>query len=822
MRRLVPFALVTLASLLPAALPQSAWAQESGSAATTDESELAFLRAYYREVGANDPSGALAQYDVLLARPLAASVAGRVHVGRLRCLRALGRHDEADAAFARIEREFAGDAAVLAAARSVARAAAAESDDVNELVRRELRDDAWRERVPRFGDRAVPALAALLRAADPETVRRAAESLVRIATDTSCGALVDAVNSGEMGYVDLAFTPDWTNTNGVFARFYPAAFGRRLDAMRDAALRGRLVDAAFDAFGARDWIGDFAVAHPVDTRRLLADPSAADRNTDRVVVACVVRGGELRQLALTHIRDASDRAYARLTSSDVLFSPPPEFVADTEALRLLADRVVRNSRERTSSVLVDALLADPETRALGLDRALQRNNLPSEDPSRDVLVRALGAGDWGPMPENEYLRLARLLSPAPTADEWQTMLPHVPAGGVSTLLRFLPNAPEFQEARRRSIEALLATPARDAALRALWDSRTGTAELIARVAPPFLDDPDADVRYAAAWLLATRHGKDGLDATPFGVAIARAVAARLTADDVPDALVPALFGLGEDATTALVEALDVNGRGVSRVLQIAAEDDAIEALAWRVLEAPPSTSEERESNYDSAARLVVRRGGAARVGRLLPLISAESPTLANEILAATKWAAVDAATAGRFLRAAIERCPAAVRFGPRPDGELGRELALLALVSSSPDAQIWGADLERTLQDPAATARLSELASSTDDRVRRIAHSALAAIRAAAEDLAWSRAATERAATRERVRTLIASANPRERMAGIAGIVALGAPDALERLLDVAAGDADADVAAEARRALLALRPDATPATKPAPASDAK
>jgi HEAT repeat protein len=133
------------------------------------------------------------------------------------------------------------------------------------------------------------------------------------------------------------------------------------------------------------------------------------------------------------------------------------------------------------------------------------------------------------------------------------------------------------------------------------------------------------------------------------------------------------------------------------------------------------------------------------------------------------------------------------------------DLVRAAFGSSDESARSWAANEAAESLSPGYVDALVALLSDPAQSVRANARRALLKYRQVEDDSDWVKSIATRRALAKQINALLDSNEPQHRMAGIAGLVAHGGPDIAARLLDVAARDGDDDVAAEARRALMAL-----------------
>ena len=828
------FALTALMPLLVlTAAPSAALAQEDpqqgieatdSNASKAVEAERAFLRAYYLEIGEQQQVRALDDYRRVLSQYPDAPVVPRVWIAIARVLEGLGRRDEALAALDHVQRAFPADARAVAAASALrAQMATPRDDDLTALVRAALAQDAWETRVPSFGPRAVPVLMALLRAADPSVVYRAGRSLLHIARDgdaAACDTLLAALTAKDVLY------PEDLREKALQDGLLPDRLGRGILALEDAELRDRLVVLATVSSAAdrQEWLVQAIQDDPHSRALVFPDEPNGRGGTAALIVRAVCLGpGPARDAALARLQLYEPRTTRRergdttsLGDEDPFFDPPAAFLADREALRTAVGHVYDESpRERPSETLLEAMLRDPETRALGLAWTWLTGT-PVKD--RALLVDALSKG-WN-IPEGKVGNcantVARSFDTPPTREEWERMLDGY-TGKPFDLLQM------FASRKLLTTDALDACIARgddgghlDAAVGLA--PKLGDPEWAARALPPLLRSDTTYLALSAAHQLLDLHRAGKIDVAGAADDLLRLVRRSEAWERNPTSssgVVKALAGeLGDVARRTLVDALPLGNDGDYYALDTLNAADAAETIdvARRMLFVELASGvDPRQSLVNRAAIVLVQRAGDEALPDLMRAARSESERrrwYASSAVFANAASSLSSEATERWYASLIDDMPDGVvlpNHWAGMDVEAVRRLALKALASEDTRIQLWGAMSEKSLLDPAAAEALGRLATSPVSDVRAMAREALSNMRKAEDDLAWMRAVAARRATRGRVDGYLASGDPKERMAGVAGLVALRAADALERLLEVAAKDVDADVRSEARRALMAL-----------------
>ncbi len=813
-------AAATLAALsvAPAALrPALAQQDPPAQPATQDDAETAFLRAYYLEVGKNDPTAALAAYDALLGTYGEHAIAKKASLARARCLQALGRYDELKGALDLLAQRYSADAKFIAATRALSAAnvltGADSAGDVRALVRASLRLEDWKNRVAAFGGRAVPVLSELVRSADPSTVQRSSGSLQRIAlrgSQTATAALLAAFTDDAVLYRDsLAL--------GLIGGALPDVLGRGIVNLTDTQLRDRVVTSALNVHVNQAWLGEVIVAEEWARRLAFPDEPTKNHGTDRVILSSIAAGpGAARDAALAHLRLYRAESKERFRSPHALFAPPAEVLEDEEALRTLAEHIYSQGyRIEPRASLRDALLRMPETRELAL-KLTWKFSIRCDD--RKLFIAALSSGPWGEVDNNTATRMVNVISeslqPSPSKAEWRAMLVHYPDSHATALLIAMATRGDLTN---DFLEVAVDAGLERAVVRWLFEKGCEDGAWATRVVVPLLQNEAAYVRVMAGLVLSKMHNAKTLDATPFAEALAALVTNEFVwTNGRWKTVFSALFDMRPTGPDALAAALPtgsaadwqalraMNAAGLPQTADVARRMILGDAL---ILD-DQSRRQEVGSIADATRMLIAIEGDDAEATLAAALDKPPIVRARSVFSAVWRSGGLSGDVRERLIVAILTNASASGLLPASPKNltaDAQRRVSRRGLASELQVFQVWAAQWQTSLPDPEAAERLGELARSGDPTLRNAAREALAALRGAEEDLAWTRAIVARRTTRERVTAYLSDGDPIKRMAGVAGLVALRAPDALERLLDVAASDTDAKVREEARRALLAL-----------------
>lgn len=806
--RTVRIALIALA--LATAAPLALAQEDPVESREQDDAETAFLRAYYLELGEKDHAAALDAYRGVMSEHAGTDVAAKARLRMAYCFVALGRLEEARSALATLLEQPGDDAERRAEAlRLLDEIGQRRGDDeLTSLVLRALREDAWLSKTPEFGAPAVPVLTQLLRSADPEIVARSSASLRRIGSDAALDALVVALNADDIRYRDQLLE------SGLGAGPLPERVGRAIPDVADMEMRRDLIRSALLSKSPQQWLVDLVREHEWAREAAFRDERKAWDGLGWLTEAVVAAGpGPARDAAVAYMRlfeRSQSKRFWTFKGAEALAEPSDAFLKDAQAVDVLVRHVLCDYQGRPSVALRDAVLAIPANRGIAMEWTW-RHKMPCT--RRDLLVDAL-AEDWHfDVSRRPTSLLAEVLVPSfdppPTREEWGRILPTCEAD-VWDLIRSFAKDDVLPT---DTLDALL--DAGKAAHVLAWCEQSGVkdVEWAARAIPPLLRSENQNVAVSAAWLLGSLHHAERLDATPH----------------VPDliALFPVdrfwsrggqtlswmLTKMGETGRRAVVEAVPIGLRANDFILEKTREFELPETaeVARRIILMDLAEDDaQRTQLVGNAVVVLLQVAGDEALPTLLEAVRLAPPPRQRTV-AAHVWnnsRLLSSAALESFVSPLVDDRPEEVMF-PRHSGGLDaeavRRLALRAIESDDPHVQVWGAQRQKDVRDPAAAGRLGELAESPDSAVRGSARAALTAMRKADEDMAWMRAVAARRATRARVDALLVSEDATERMAGVGGLVALRAPDAIDRLLDVAVSDPHTGVRIEARRALIAI-----------------
>ncbi len=798
-------------------------------AAPEQDAELAFLRAYYLEKGLDDLDAAEALYaDVAQRFASNRDVVAKSLVGRFRCLDALGRSAEAAAVRTSLEADFQDKPLLLARLRSPDRAAPRPGPSVAVLVNRALTldDGTWKAAVLRFGEPAVPVLAQTLRVADPAQVSRAAEALTAMKSDAAHDELAAALLDRDVLYpaqVDLGIRS--ANRGAISDRL-----GRAIVALPDAARRDQFILRALQHTTLQAWIVDAMTQHAWARDLVFGNEFVPGGIGTAIVGACARGPGPARDAALAY---AASTLEALQSSSQnppniggwrsALYDTPSAFLADGEALDAVSRVLQHMKGNPIPAKFRIAALRRPALRSIALDWMWFGSPAPELlDADREAFLAALSGDDWGAEGSQRHrtaivkMAVGGLLGKTPTEAEVRLVVDHWPSAekpGFGGYLQELIDSGHVDEAWLDRLLAGTSVPRRvEWVLRTIAAAGTKLdAAWATAVFARHTDHEDSEVRRWAVHGLGAAAPRANVDLRPYADAIGMLLDTGGTHDAATGAEM--LLPLGEDGWRVLARHLEP-GTDVTVLLAQAlrdAEGAEVESALLRVVQA--DVAKENEVNAATQSLLVIGGGGA--VPRLLDTARAGDSKRATAIVRGmiSQTAQLDPHAAEIILRAVIAgapRLPVSMHVPMLPllarlPVETRREVVRIALASTEQDVRAWGARQAIALVDPAAEELLAERARDVDVPTRMAARKALDALRKAEQEAAWLQRAAERRRTLDKIEALLNDGNPRARQAGIAGLVAVQRPDAMERLLAIAIDDPDEEVAAEARRALMSL-----------------
>jgi len=826
MRKATTTLVLTTALLTWTGAAARAQDKPSAEAPSADAAEEAFLKAYFAEKELKDYAAAEKAYAGLQSAFAQASheVLGRATLGRARCLRELKRVDEADALFAKVEKDFADVKDVAAESHAALQASTSKSDgSLDARIRADLSLGTWRNDAWKYGERGVPTIVAMLRDDSPEMVYRAAETLARMESGQAHDALVNVLD----GRAQTTY-PEQVR-NAALSDYVRKSVLTRLAEVKDAEVRTnalkRLVFELGDAKATETVLSDAAVAASfIESRR-------QTEGAGRFLVAALARGGDTRDAALRRLRGEP------LDGATIagLFDPPAAVLADAEAVAAIAPHVVARARavadnKTPSPALVAAFTRFPETAVVGVQWTLGMNR-PSADAA--AFVAALGRVGFcgsssaaltialGPKPSPELLK--KLAAAWPDYRDWTVegeRLPHflreLIKSGVTdeaSLLAFQEGlAPQPSQLHRQFVEELKGSKDTIGA----WAAKAFLRELALKT--------DRETHQIAAIRLLEWQQSYG-DAAGLSSHVPEIVAAL--GQGGSDQLIEVLACFGQRSIDALKSALPTHPHKAVVVEALAqlgdkSSADAIEQVLAEASEI--ADDDARTDDVKTAATALMRIRGAAAKDALATALVAHGGRDAQRIFEAISdfdRAGVAFGKPARFelCKIAIEKAPGVVDAYPdatnRLTTEMLRALAVLALGSASIEDRRWGANQEKYLLDAAAWDALLAAAQDSDNDLRDTSREALRAIRAKENEMAEFRAMGEERATRKRIETLLASKSDEQRRAGVAAIAATNLAGMVNELIRLAAEDESDNVRDDARRALLALAKPAVPAPQP-------
>jgi hypothetical protein len=504
------------------------------------------------------------------------------------------------------------------------------------------------------------------------------------------------------------------------------------------------------------------------------------------------------------------KRFWKFRGAQELARPSEAFLKDAEAVDALVHHVLCDYRGEPSIALRDVVLADPQNRRIAMEWTWQRKMRCTD---RELFVDVL-ATNWHYDGRRRnvsvvYEVLRASFDPPPNGAEWARMLQGEGAVVADPVQVF-----GTKDALTGDVlQAYLDAGHVGTVLQMLGNHGVTDTAWAARALPPLLQSEDKGIVLAASHHLAKLHQSGDVDLTPHATLLVELLREERVGSDVLVLLLEEMGTAGPDAVAASFGVPESNDAWFLHEMYSRKLPQTAEAARRALFAEVADEDQDTKSSFNSAANILVKVAGDDAVPDIIRAVRME-PRSRRVGANLSIWPRTPLLTSDgleRYVTSIIETgsdVPADVVF-PNHAGILDdaaqRRLSLAALQTESPMLRIWGANRQRVILDPEAAEPLAAMASSNNPMQRGVARQVLADLRQAQQDLAWMRAVAARTATRERVDELLRSSNVNERMAGIAGLVALRAPDALERLLDIAAADADGDVRAEARRALLTI-----------------
>jgi HEAT repeat protein len=786
----------------------------------TDPEER-FLRAYYREQALKDHEAAERMYRTLVvSAPKDRKLLASARLGLARCLAALGRVDEARGLVNQVATQYP-DHPDLKRSKAVlvARSGASEEDDLEVLVRAALFQKGPTE-VQLFGERAVPVLAELLRAADPGTVKRSAEALYVIGGKKAHAALAEALVDERVLYpqhlLNYPYIPSWAPVLEAAAR------------SGDATMRGIGISGALARPGTPDWVVSMVVSDAQLRAKYMPSKGEAGcaEAWSKLVMAGLSSGDPNARTdalaALDSVRSAS-KHHPNDKGVDVLYDPPAEVLADDEAVAALGNAfgavgIPRSLKgARPSPALVSALLKHTRGTYVVAHWALWDRATPDADEFTEALARM----KYFPFPGYDTARvvstLDRTLGEQPRAEH----LRRLATGGIevedlAAYATFLAEKGRLDEAR----------------LRALLDGAKGKPELelqfvrvlgsrmedeTAATVPDWyegalahaLESEDPRVREAAASALGWLAKHAGVDIAEHAPRIATLFEAPPRQANFPRTASQVLQLIGEPAVPELVRRLRPDQPYLEWVLKTVSELRAEAAVpVLRKLIADPTPMDDRteiawvlmvlegEKATDALRKGLQAEDGAHAQAILYQLFDTEPPFPERMIVELFQFALESRLPGIPWNKCSPDdwRSPASVT-----------PLIRAALQSDDVEGRRWSATTAGQLRLAAVWDELMAAAEDVDPESRFEARKALQAIRDSDAELESLRAAGEQMAARKQAQEMIASEDENVRRTGIALAVAVGMPGAVEALTRLATEDPVADVRKDARSALLAI-----------------
>lgn len=795
--------------------PTAVRAQEPAPAETEQQGELGFLEAYYQEHGREDRAKAAELYaEIADAYAGDADLVARALLGRYRCLRALSRDAEAEPVLRRLETEFSSRTDLIEAARAIGVSSARPLSEVVEVL---VAGNRFAE-IAEYGDVVVPHLARLLRSSRPSYVTHAMTGLIEVEPANFEALMLAAATDPEIQF--------------------PHIIAREADRMPRAAAEAFLEHPDLRA-------RDRALLSVLGSLRFRRDKRKTVREEFEWINEHIARRPELRAATLGMLEqgapqrwaawavnqaDAKLRAEAiaaiRAHEGDVddfikvVFPTTEALRGDADAVALMAERVL-TPKYRHGSIqepeLLAQLLGDEAYRDLALDWALQVAGYEwmklDPAPLLEAYRARIAAGNADPKRADVFVHLFLAKSSRPTTSAEQIRLFEA-IGGLrpEAALPLLHGTRQTTERTAEEWQNLVRLSLEIESRELLWEVLQQLPEALVPAALNRGLRDEANATHTAGWITQVMSNQQWRAPKDAGEEVDYR---RLL--DVVDAKMPrngtrARYWLARQSDASrqvLAERLTIEDRELREVLTSVppAKLGPFRPLIETLLRQP-------EYVHVHTGTILASRLGPTAVPMLEAAIRAQ-PKFTSVILryAYGGHEELSGADMARLYRTALVACPPDTPYDANLinavslsmlDANERQDLTRLMLGSGTRLFVLTALALQKREPQLVLTDQVAALANGADPEYRDAAIKALEHLRTERERRRAINEDTLRGTLRARVDQLLAGED-HERMAGVAGLVALEGRAAALRLLEIATDDPSLPVREEARKALLAL-----------------